>query len=44
MVAWTLTNDHSYAKVHEPAQIHAHAQVEIKKLQKKVKVLKETVS
>ena len=39
----TLTNDHGFANVHEPTQIHEQAQVEIKKLQKKVKVLKETV-
>ena len=42
-VARTLANDHGYAKVHEPAQIYKQAQVEIIKLQKKVKVLKETV-
>ena len=42
-VARTLANDHGYAKVHEPEQIHKQAQVEIIKLQKKVKVLKETV-
>ena len=40
-VARTLANDHGYAKVHEPEQIHKQAQVEIIKLQKKVKVLKE---
>ena len=38
-VARTLANDH----VHEPTQIHKQAQVEIKKLRRKVKVLKETV-
>ena len=42
-VARTLANDHGYANVHEPTQIHEQAQVEIKKLQKNVKVLKETV-
>ena len=41
-VARTLANDHGYAQVHEPAQIYKQTQVEITKLQKKVKVLKET--
>ena len=42
-VARTLTNGHGYANVLEPTQIHEQLQVEIKKLQKKVKVLKEIV-
>ena len=39
----TLANDHGYANVHKPTQIHEQAQVEIKNLLKKVKVLKETL-